>query len=94
VLRECEAVDRLLAPDRFSDPAAFDDAIEKWREFRTDYAKFVFGGMTVNERLFTAGTLEAFDRACAARDDDEVRRLLRDVLVDEPSIDQIVERLA
>lgn len=42
-----------------------------------------YAGMTVNERLFDAGLLEAFDNAARARDRAEVIRLLAKVEVDD-----------
>ena len=38
-----------------------------------------FGGMTVNERLYAAGLLDAFDAAVERGDKDEVIRLLQRV---------------
>lgn len=38
-----------------------------------------FAGMTVNERLFTAGTLDRFDTAARRRDRATMLRLLREV---------------
>jgi hypothetical protein len=33
------------------DDAPFRPALEKWREFRSEYEQWIFSGMTVNERL-------------------------------------------
>jgi hypothetical protein len=38
-----------------------------------------FSGMTVNERLHEAKLLDVFDRACRARERDEILRLLLEV---------------
>ena len=38
-----------------------------------------YGGMTVNERLFTAGLLEAFDKAISNRQRAEALRILQEV---------------
>ncbi len=38
-----------------------------------------YAGMTVNERLFSAGLLDAFDAAARRRDRDEMLRVLREV---------------
>jgi hypothetical protein len=50
-------------------------------------------GMTVNERLFDAGLMEAFDAATRARDRAEMIRLLTGVDVDDAawSADTILE---
>ena len=42
-----------------------------------------YAGMTMNERLFEAGLLEAFDAAVRARDRSEIVRMLTDVDVDD-----------
>jgi hypothetical protein len=46
--------------------------------------------MTVNERLFEAGLLAEFDRALAARDAVDLRRILAEVFVPEADIERIV----
>ncbi len=48
---------------------------------RTRYA-----GMTVNERLFEAGLLQAFDTAAKARDRSEMIRILREIDVDDAAL--------
>ena len=48
--------------------------------------------MTVNERLFATGQMTAFDAARAAGDQEGLRKILRSVHVDEPSIRSIVDR--
>ena len=50
--------------------------------------------MTVNERLFTAGLLEAFDAAKEARDRTEMIRLLIELDVEDAawSVDTILNR--
>ncbi|HEX2094167.1 MAG TPA: hypothetical protein VHG28_17320 [Longimicrobiaceae bacterium] len=93
ILRALPDIDRLFDQTRLVDSAPFDDAFSKWRAFKAEYSKSVLGGMTVNERLSATDQLEAFDRARAACDQDEVRRLLRDVLVDETAIERIVRDL-
>jgi len=40
-----------------------------------------YSGMTVNERLFEAGLIEAFDAAAKARDRSEMIRILTEVEV-------------
>lgn len=47
----------------------------------------------MNERLFVSGKLPQFDAAVAQRDGATVGRLLREVDVDEESIDNILRRM-
>jgi len=49
-------------------------------------------GMTVNERLYAAGLLQAFDSAKARRDETELRRILASVFLTESDISAIVRR--
>ena len=53
-----------------------------------------YAGMTVNERLFEARLLEAFDAAARARDRSEMIRILTEVDVDDAagSADAILQR--
>ncbi len=51
-----------------------------------------YKGMTVNERLFSANLLSAFDKALADQDLEEARRLLRLVDVDDISIASILKQ--
>lgn len=55
-----------------------------------------YSGMTVNERLFTAGLLDAFDRAACSRNRDEMLSILKQVEVDHPesTADSILENPA
>jgi hypothetical protein len=47
--------------------------------------------MTVNERLFAAGLLSAFDRAVASADEDDLRRILAAVFLEGANADAVVE---
>lgn len=51
-----------------------------------------YSGMTVNERLFAAGLVDAFDDAARRRDRDKMIELLRRVEVETPewSVDTIL----
>jgi hypothetical protein len=49
--------------------------------------------MTTNERLFVTGKLDAFDRAVLERDAARVRGILREVHVDEASIQLTISGL-
>ena len=52
-----------------------------------------YAGMTVNERLFTAGLLEAWDTAARRRDRGEMIRLLRSVEIGTLDAPKIVETI-
>lgn len=93
ILRELPVIERLLGHTWLIDDAPFREALSKWRLFRAEYERNALSGMTVNERLFALGTLEAFDRARATRNADEVERLLKEAHVDEASIKRTVGEL-
>lgn len=46
--------------------------------------------MTTNERLFEAGLMADFDKAVQERNADRVRKILKSIFVDDPSIDLII----
>jgi len=51
-------------------------------------------GMTVNERLFASGKTEEFDHAVTIRDTKKLKEILKEIGVDESSIQAILERLS
>ena len=48
--------------------------------------------MTVNERLYLAGMIDAFDRALAVRDRDGLVAILQEVYLGEETADAILNR--
>jgi hypothetical protein len=52
-----------------------------------------YDAMTVNERLFVAGLVDEFDRAVRARDEQSLKRILRDVEVSDDNIDAILKQV-
>lgn len=93
ILKDLGTIERLLGQTWLVDPAPFQEALEEWRTFKSEYEKWTLSGMTVNERLHALGLLEAFDRACKSQDRVKVTALLQKVHVDEPSIRQILDQL-
>src|SRR5215471_9364750 len=53
-----------------------------------------YDAMTVNERLFTAGLLDAFDRAAERHDSVELTRILKEVSLSDADIDGVLKWLA
>lgn len=47
-------------------------------------------GMTVNEKLFESGLMAEFDK-CLKKDKDRARQILRELFVDELSIEKIIK---
>ena len=62
--------------------------MKKTKEF---LSQSELGAMTVNERLYVSGLFEAFDKAVAENDWEELRTILQTVQVDSESIEKIIE---
>lgn len=52
-----------------------------------------YSGMTVNERLYASGLLQKFDDAVKEKDINKIIRILKEVELEESSINPILERL-
>ena len=91
VLARLDSVERLFGNTWLIDDAPFLPALEKWRQFRSEYEQWVFSGMTVNERLCALGLMDEYDRAIQSRDRARLRRILERVKVDAASIDRILK---
>ncbi len=50
-------------------------------------------GMTVNERLYTSGLMDEFDKAVQKKSTEEVRNILKQVDLNEESIKPIIVQL-
>jgi len=50
-------------------------------------------GMTVNERLYASGLFDEYDKAVEERRLEDVIRILKEVELNEESIDPILEQL-
>ena len=51
-----------------------------------------YGGMTVNERLWVSGLMEQFDSAVLKRNVDKVTKILKEVELNEPNINDILRQ--
>lgn len=90
LLSAIKAIDRLFGQTWITDAEPFRDAFDKWAAFKNEYRQFAFSGMTTNERLFADDTLDAFDHARETRNVAKMKQILRDVYLDEGSIQMIV----
>lgn len=90
----------LSEADVRSDSGALLHPIEDVLGFRrqlgiiSTYHETALGGLTVNERLYVSGLLDLFDRAAGSKDVALVGALLRNVEVDEDSIELTLAQLA
>ena len=55
---------------------------------------FKYKGMTVNERLYVSGLIDAFDKAAKERDVEKVVKILKEVeIADESAVENILKEL-
>ena len=92
ILRELPNIDRLFGNTWIIDIKPFESAFEYWQNFKEEYTEAVFSGMTVNERLYALGLLDDFDNSCNAKDEKQIREILKKAKVDETSIQQTVDK--
>ncbi|WMJ75334.1 hypothetical protein RCC89_19535 [Cytophagaceae bacterium ABcell3] len=52
-----------------------------------------FAGMTVNERLFASGLYKEFESAKKQKNKERVIAILKEINVDEPSINKILKEI-
>lgn len=90
ILRDLSTIDRLFEHTWIVDVEPFEEAFATWRAFKSEYIPWAVSGMTVNERLYARGTLDAFEAAQRSGDRNTARELLRAVHVDDASIERIL----
>lgn len=91
-LRDLDTFERLVGHSFLVDPGPFGTFYEDWKSFRAQCERLVVSGMTVNERLFALGLLEAFDQFVEAKDWEECRSILRRAHVGEDNVDAIINK--
>lgn len=90
-LKDLNAFERLVGNSFLIAPEPFGTFYEDWTNFRDQCERLIVSGMTVNERLFVLGRLEAFERFVEAMDWDECRSILRRVHLDEKNVETIID---
>lgn len=90
IFNDISAIEHLFGNTWLTDQQPFETAFKKWWEFKKQYEKMSLSAMTVNERLVVLGLSDAFEEACAKKNENKIREILKAVLVDEESISSIV----
>ena len=91
-LGDLDTFERLVGHSFLIDPGPFGTFYDDWKAFRAECERFVVSGMTVNERLFALGLLDAFDQFVQVRDWDECRAILRRAHVGEGNVNLIIAK--
>lgn len=91
-LRDLDAFERLVGHTFLIDPSPFGTFYDDWKVFRAECECLVVSGMTVNERLFALGLLNAFDQFVQTKDWDECRAILRRAHVGEDNVNAIITK--
>jgi hypothetical protein len=89
-LKDLDAFERLVGNSFLIEPAPFGTYYDDWKSFREQCERLVVSGMTVNERLFALGLLDAFDQFVEAGEWEECRTILRRVYLDDTNIEAII----
>jgi hypothetical protein len=91
-LEDLNTFERLVGHSFLIDPGPFGTFYEDWKDFKDQCERLVVSGMTVNERLFALGLLDAFEQFVDAKEWDECREILRRVYLDEDNVDAIINK--
>lgn len=91
-LKDLDTFERLVGHSFLVSPEPFGSYYEDWKEFRQQCERLVVSGMTVNERLFGLGLLDAFDQFVAAKEWDECRSILRRAHVGDSNVEAIIDK--
>lgn len=92
VLKDLESFDRFHGNVWLRDIEPFGGFYTHWQQFRDEYEKLSFSGMTVNERLFALDQIDNFDRYIKHKQWDQLSLLLKRVKLDDQSIDAIIKK--
>ena len=85
------ATERLFGHTWFRDEDAYTRIYAEWDMFKGLLTQSIHG-MTVNERLFSLGLLEEFDRAVAKRDEPRLRAVLFKCFLSEENVAAIIKQ--
>mgnify|MGYP000899167101 CR=1 FL=1 len=67
-LGDLDTFERLVGHKFLIEPGPFGTLYDDWKIFRAECEHLVVSGMTVNERLFALGLLDAFDQFVQAKE--------------------------
>jgi len=84
-------IERLFGHTWFKDEDAYTRIYAEWDTFNGLLTQSIHG-MTVNERLFSLGLLEEFDKAVAKHDESRLRAILFKCCLDDDNVETIIRQ--
>ena len=87
---DVETMERLFGHTWLKDGTAYAKAYAAWDEFKKLLTQSIHG-MTVNDRLFTLGLVDEFDKAVRQKDKSRLRAILSKCFLEEANIRMLAE---
>jgi hypothetical protein len=88
---DIDTMERLFGNTWLKDGDSYAKAYSIWDEFKSLLTQSIHG-MTVNERLFSLGLLEEFDKAVERRSEDRMKVVLSKCFLTQDNIQAIIDR--
>jgi hypothetical protein len=88
---EVATMERLFGHTWFKDEKAYTRIYEEWDTFKGLLTQSIHG-MTVNERLFSLGLLDEFDKAVAKHDEPHLRAVLFKCFLSNDNVEAIIKQ--
>jgi hypothetical protein len=88
---EISTMERLFGNTWIKDATAYTNAYSAWDDFKGLLTQSIHG-MTVNERLFTLGLLDEFDKAVEKRSEDRLKAVLSKCFLTQENIQAIIDK--
>ena len=88
---DISTTERLFGNTWFRDKEAYTRIYTEWDIFKGLFTQSIHG-MTVNERLFTLGLFEEFDRAVAKQDVPHMRAVLSKCILGDDNVEAIIRQ--
>lgn len=89
---DLDTFEQMLGHSFLIDAVSFGTFYEDWKVFRTEYERLMVSGMTVNERLFALGLLDAFEQSVQVSNWNECRAILQRAHVGEENVKEIIAK--
>jgi hypothetical protein len=91
-LGDLDTFERLVEHSFLIDPGPFATFYEDWKVFKDQCERLAVAGMTVNERLYALGLLDAFEQFVEAKEWNECKTILRRAFLGEDNVDVIIAK--